>query len=198
LRLLAPTSGKIIFAEGFEREHLGYLPQRIELSKNFPASVGEVVLTGRLSKRGLRPFFSKTDKAIAAACLQRLHAGELAQRNFSELSGGQQQRVLLARALCAAEQLLVLDEPAAGLDPNLQAELEQIILSLNREQGMTVIMVSHDVQSALLHAGKILHLDTRQVFFGSTTEYRKSGAGDGFIGCVHEVNASSRVRASEQ
>ena len=92
----------------------------------------------------------------------------------SELSGGQQQRVLLARALCATGKLLLLDEPVSGLDPMVTAEMYEIISRLNREQGITIIMISHDLQGALKYGTKILHMESGAYFFGTTAEYRST------------------------
>ena len=98
----------------------------------------------------------------------------LSGRCYRELSGGQQQRVLLARALCAADRLLLLDEPVAGLDPMATAELYTMIQELNRD-GMTILMISHDMNAALRHASHILHVGA-SCFFGTREEYLRSGA----------------------
>jgi zinc transport system ATP-binding protein len=196
LRLMPPSAGQLSFASDLKPCQVGYLPQQAAISRGFPASVREVALSGRLGRRGLKPFYSRADRAAAEECLALFRAADLARRNFGELSGGQQQRVLLARALCAAEKLLILDEPAAGLDWALQGELEQIIARVNRERDVTVVMVSHDVQSALANAGLILHLDTEQRFFGTPEAYRASGVGDGFLGCFHEGSLPAAPRGA--
>jgi zinc transport system ATP-binding protein len=177
------------FASGFGRRQVGYLSQQALQNKDFPASVQEVVSTGRLGRLGLRPYYSQADREAVSLSLARLQAEDLAKRSFNELSGGQRQRVLLARAICAAQRMLVLDEPATGLDVALQAELEQVIAELRAERGMAVVMVSHDVQGAVEHASHILHLNTSQEFFGTAAAYRASGIGDGFAGCVHVGHA---------
>ena len=189
VHLMSPSSGRLYFQNGLTLKQVGYLSQQTQISKNFPASVHEVVLSGRLGKRAINPFYSRQDRLAAADSLALLQASGLARKAFGSLSGGQQQRVLLARALCATERLLVLDEPTAGLDLTLQAELTQIITELNQTQAITVIMVSHDLKSALNNASLILHLDTEQKFFGTPEAYRASGVGDGFIGCFHEDGA---------
>lgn len=182
LRLKPPAQGIVTLGDGLRQTEIGYLPQQTSVQKDFPASVYEVVLSGRLSKRGLKPFYTKTDKTVAEGALNRLGISDLKRRCYRELSGGQQQRVLLARALCATEKLLLLDEPAAGLDPVVTQELYRIIDSLNRNLGITILMVSHDIQSAVRYASHVLHLDRTQVFFGPTTEYLKTNAGIRFLG----------------
>lgn len=157
LGLKAPSKGAIVFSEGLTSTAIGYLPQRNETQKDFPASVWEVVLSGRLNGHGLFAFYSKADKLAAEAQMERLNISDLKKRSFAELSGGQQQRVLLARALCAARQLILLDEPVAGLDPVATAEFYGIVQKLKQE-GMTVIMVSHDLLSSLRCATRVLWL----------------------------------------
>ena len=115
--------------------------------------------------------------------MEKLSITNIANRSYRELSGGQQQRVLLARALCAAKELLLLDEPVTGLDPVVTAEFYRLIKKLNRDSGIAVIMVSHDIEYAVENANKILHLGSRGVeFFGTTEDYLKSDAGRRFAG----------------
>jgi zinc transport system ATP-binding protein len=182
LRLKTPQSGSILMGNGLKSNEIGYLPQQTAAQKDFPASAYEVVLSGRLSGRGILPFYSRTDKAVAEENIKRLGIEELRRKCYRELSGGQQQRVLLARALCATKKILLLDEPAAGLDPMVTQELYRIIEKINREANITIIMVSHDIQSAVKYASHILHLKNKQVFFGKTKDYVKSSAGIGFLG----------------
>ncbi|MDR0884852.1 MAG: metal ABC transporter ATP-binding protein [Clostridiales Family XIII bacterium] len=192
LRLIAPSAGTILIGgglggdgegvDGLGADEIGYLPQQTATQKDFPASVYEVVLSGRLSKRGILPFYSKMDKAIAEENIRRLGIEKLRHRCYRELSGGQQQRVLLARALCATKKILLLDEPVAGLDPIVTQELYQEIEKINREEGLTIIMVSHDIGSAVRYASHMLHLQNKQVFFGTTEKYIASEAGTRFMG----------------
>jgi zinc transport system ATP-binding protein len=181
LRLKQPVKGSIAMGDGLNENEIGYLPQQTPVQKDFPASIYEIVLSGRLNRRGLRPFYSKEDKQAAEENMRRFDIFDIRNHCYRELSGGQQQRVLLARALCATGKLLLLDEPVAGLDPLVTQDLYTQIEKLNRETGITVIMVSHDIQSAVSYARKILHLDKAQAFFGATTDYIKSGAGKGFL-----------------
>jgi zinc transport system ATP-binding protein len=181
LQLKAPQSGSVLTGDGLKLNEIGYLPQQTAAQKDFPASAFEVVLSGRLGARGIMPFYTKKDKAIANENIKRLEAGPLKNRCYRELSGGQQQRVLLARALCAAKKALLLDEPVAGLDPMVTQELYRLIETINRETGLTVIMVSHDVQSAVRYASHILHLKNTQAFFGRTADYLQTDVGKAFV-----------------
>ena len=182
LRLKSPSQGSIELGGGLKADEIGYLPQQTAAQKDFPAGAYEVVLSGRLGARGFRPFYTKGDKECADENIRLLGIGELRNRCYRELSGGQQQRVLLARALCATKKVLLLDEPTAGLDPLVTQELYKLIERVNRETGMTVIMVSHDIRSAVKYASRILHLKNRQVFFGTAEEYKNTPVGKRFLG----------------
>ncbi len=179
LGLLPPISGEIKW-EGFSAREIGYLPQQTPVQRDFPASVREIVLSGCLAKCGLRPFYNKSEKKLAEDNMKRLHIENLANRCYRELSGGQQQRVLLARALCATSEMILLDEPVTGLDPKAQNDLYELIASLNHN-GITIIMVSHDISSALKYASHILHISKKQLFFGSVNDYINSKTGRNFI-----------------
>lgn len=182
LKLKAPQSGSVLAGDGLKANEIGYLPQQTAAQKDFPASAYEVVLSGRLSARGIKPFYSREDKAIVEENIKRLDIEKLRNRCYRELSGGQQQRVLLARALCSTKKVLLLDEPVAGLDPVVTQELYRLIAKINKETGITIIMVSHDIHSAIKHASHILHLKNKQVFFGKTEDYEKSSIGIKFLG----------------
>jgi len=179
LRLQEPVGGQILFGDGLKRNEIGYLPQQTEIQKDFPASVREVVLSGCQAKCGARPFYSRGEKLLAEENMKRMGIAEMGGRCYRDLSGGQQQRVLLARALCAAGRLLLLDEPVSGLDPKVTEEMYDLISSLNRD-GITVIMISHDISGALRFASRILHIGNT-VFFGTKEEYMKSDAGRVFL-----------------
>ncbi len=176
LGLKSPFSGKIVFGDGLDKKNLGYLPQQTDVQRDFPASVKEIVLSGCISSNGIRPFFTKELKKKADENMRKLGIYQLRNRCYRELSGGQQQRVLLARALCAAEKLLILDEPAAGLDPVVTNEMYSIINSLNKDDNMTIIMVSHDINQAVKNATHILHISEKPLFFGKTEDYLLSDA----------------------
>jgi zinc transport system ATP-binding protein len=180
LRLLSPMEGAIVFSPALGQTGIGYLSQEAITKKDFPAGVFEIALSGNLGKMGLRPFYTSAEKRRAEDYLHQLGIADLKGSCFRELSGGQQRRVLLARSLCAAQKLLVLDEPFAGLDPLISAELYNLLKKIHREMGMTIIMVSHDIEVAdcATHA---LHLKKKQIFFGSMDEYRLSETGKKFF-----------------
>lgn len=182
LGLQPKKEGSIQFEEGLEQTHIGYLPQQTTAQKDFPASVYEVVLSGRLNKRGIRPFYSMEDKRVAKKNMERLGITNLMRACYRELSGGQQQRVLLARALCATEQVIILDEPVAGLDPVVTAELYELIRKINKEMGITIIMISHDIQTAVKEASHILHMHKEERFYGTTKDYLSSSLSTRFLG----------------
>ena len=165
LGLRSALSGEIIFGDGLKQTEIGYLPQQTAAQKDFPATVREVVLSGCLGRKGLSPFYSKADKKLCDDNIELLGITSITHRSYRNLSGGQQQRVLLARALCATGKLLLLDEPVSGLDPMVTAEMYEIISRLNREQGITIIMISHDLQGALKYGTKILHMESGAYFF---------------------------------
>ena len=179
LGLKPPISGTIVFGDGLKPNEIGYLPQQTTLQRDFPASVDEVVLSGCLNRCGLRPFYTKKERAIAEQNMEKLGIVSLRRRSYRALSGGQQQRVLLARALCATRKLLILDEPVSGLDPRVTAEMYGLIETLNREEGITVMMISHDISAALRYASHILHIGDA-VFFGTKADYLQSPQGKVF------------------
>ena len=179
LGLQRPLGGEFTFGEGVKPGEIGYLPQQTAIQRDFPATVWEVALSGCQARLGRRAFYSRSEKALAAANLARMGMGAMGGRCYRELSGGQQQRVLLARALCAAERLLLLDEPVAGLDPGVTQELYDLIGKLNRE-GVTIVMISHDIAAAMRYATHILHIGS-QLFFGAVDEYRQSAIGRRFL-----------------
>ena len=181
LGLMKPKQGTIETGDGLKQTEIGYLPQQTVTQKDFPASVYEVVLSGRLSSRGLLPFYLKRDRQMALEHMEKLGVLPLRRKSFRELSGGQQQRTLLARALCATEKVLLLDEPVSGLDPLVTAELYDTIRELNRDMGITIIMISHDIRAAVENASHILHLQNRQIFFGATEDYKETEAGRSFL-----------------
>ncbi|GHT91912.1 metal ABC transporter ATP-binding protein [Spirochaetia bacterium] len=204
LCLLNPLQGEITFCNGFKKEDIGYLSQQTAVKRDFPAGVFEIVLSGSVGGMGLRPFYSTKEKRLALENMDRLGIADLKELKFSELSGGQQRRVLIGRALCASRgepqteglmsmtsvpvpySLLVLDEPAAGLDPLATAELYTLLQKINREIGITIIMVSHDIEAAEKYATKILHVQNKQCFFGDTKEYLNSTIGKQFSGTEKE------------
>lgn len=182
LRLKAPMSGTIETGDGLQPDEIGYLPQQTAVQRDFPASVQEIVCSGCLNRSGLRPFYTRQEKKTARQNMERLDISHLAKRCYRELSGGQQQRVLLARALCAAKKMLLLDEPVTGLDPKAQAEFYELIHRLNREDGITMLMVSHDMEAAVRYASHVLHISKTPLFFGTKADYLKSKIGQAYTG----------------
>ena len=175
LGLQKPISGEIIHGDGIKPYEIGYLPQQTVVQKDFPASVYEIVLSGNLAKCGFRPFYGKEEKKIAKENMKKMDIWDLRKKCYRNLSGGQQQRVLLARALCATTNILLLDELVSGLDPKVTAEFYQLISDLN-QSGVTIIMVSHDIYAATKYASHILHVGGKQLFFGRTSDYLTSEA----------------------
>ena len=149
------------------------------VQRDFPASVQEIVLSGCQGRCGLRPFYSKADKQRALENIEKMDLVPLRKRCYRELSGGQQQRVLLARALCATRKMLLLDEPVSGLDPKVTAEMYRLVQELNASDGITVIMISHDIAAASRYASHILHIG-HTVFFGTKDTYVQSAMGQTF------------------
>ncbi len=158
LGLLPPISGSVKIGNGAEKSSIGYLPQQTQVQKDFPASVYEIVLSGCLNKVGFRPFYNKSEKKLAKDLLKKLGIENLEKRSYSELSGGQQKRVLLARALCATNKVLLLDEPTAGLDMGTTTEFYRMIKHLN-DEGTTIIMITHDLQEMISDADNIICLN---------------------------------------
>ena len=171
---------RVIF-NGIKKSEIGYLPQRTQVQKDFPAAVKEVVLSGRIGRKG-KLFYSAEDRQIAAENMETMKISDIRNKSFNELSGGQQQRVLLARALCATDRLLLLDEPTAGLDPFVTEDMYRLIEHLNSEHGVTVIMVTHDIKSAVKYANKILCMEHDGDFFGTTQEYLDTPAAKRILG----------------
>lgn len=182
LGLKETASGHLHFGDGLKSKDVGYLPQQTTAQKDFPANVYEVVLSGCLNKKGNRLFFSKQHKKLAEENMKKLDILHLKNKCYRELSGGQQQRVLLARALCSADKMILLDEPVTGLDPVVTAEFYSLIKKLNKEYGITVIMVSHDLFAAVHNASNILHLKKQNSFFGTINEYISSDIYKSFSG----------------
>ncbi len=182
LKLKKPASGSISFSENLKAKDIGYLPQLSPNQKDFPASVNEIVLSGCLNKIRFKPFYGKKEKELAKKNMEKLGVLEIKNACYRELSGGQKRRVLLARALCAGSKVMLLDEPATGLDPVVTKELYEIIKKVNNEFNLSVIMVSHDIKSTLQYANKILHVRNEDTFFGSVEEYKNSELGKRFLG----------------
>ncbi|MDR0539758.1 MAG: metal ABC transporter ATP-binding protein [Spirochaetaceae bacterium] len=173
LRLLKPVTGSFVYGEGFSLRQAAYLPQQTAAQKDFPASVEEIVLSGRISAMGLRPFYNANDRQIALENIKKLHLDGIRHACYRELSGGQQKRALFARALSAIPRLLVLDEPVGGLDQAITNEVYALMDTL-RLQGTALVMVTHDIAYILKNAQKIIHLFPGGCWAGSSAEYAQT------------------------
>ena len=173
LGLVHARNGQIRYGDGLRRNQIGYLPQQTAAQRDFPASVEEVVLSGCVNQLGPRRFvYGRTLTEKAREKMRLLDIENLRDKSYRSLSGGQQQRVLLARALCATDSLLLLDEPVTGLDPTATQDLYTLIRRLNREHNVSIAMVSHDLKGAMADANKVLVVDRGVSFCGSVDAYR--------------------------
>ena len=170
LGLIKPKSGEIIFNESFNKKLIGYMPQETKVSQNFPASVKEIVLSGRINKMGLRPFYNSKDKEKCEEVLKILNIYDIKDKSFFELSGGQRQKTLLARSLCATDKLLILDEPSNNLDNTSREEFYLLLMKLNKELGITIMMISHDSDIDKLLGNKLLRITDNSYEFITNDE----------------------------
>ena len=170
LGLHPQIEGEILTGVGLKFNEIGYMPQQTVVQKDFPASVREIVLSGCQERCGMRPFYNKAEKMILKYALQKMKIENLSKRCYRELSGGQQQRVLLARALCSTQKMLFLDEPVSGLDPNVALEMYNLIEELNSKDNIAIIMITHDIESALKYASHIMHIG-KNIFYGTKEDY---------------------------
>ncbi len=182
LGLIKIKSGELIISDNLNKTEIGYLPQQKETQKDFPASVMEVVLSGCLNKLGKLPFYTKKHKQLAIDNLNKLNILDLKDSSYANLSGGQKQRVLLARALCATNKLLILDEPITGLDSKTTSDLYELITDLNKNENIAIIMISHDIKQSMKNATKILHLAQEPLFFGTKEDYLKTSLSNVILG----------------
>lgn len=188
LGLHPPIAGSIEVGEGLKKTEIGYLPQQTAFQRDFPASVEEIVRSGCLSRMGLRPYYNKKEKGLAHDNMEKLGLLPYKNRCYRELSGGQMQRVLLARALCAARGLLLLDEPVAGLDPKATEQMYAVVERLVKEEGITVMMISHDIAAAVRYASHILHIGHTPLYFGTKDDYIHSDIYSTFAAGTGEIN----------
>ncbi len=170
LGLIKPIKGKVIY-NNLKQNFIGYMPQETKVDSNFPASVMEIVLSGTLNKFGLKCFYSQKEKEEVLNNLKILGIEKLKNKSFCDLSGGQRQKVLLARSLCATSKLLILDEPSNNLDSKSKIDLYNTIVDLNKNHGITIIMITHDLDHKNLIGNKILSLREDDIFFGSVNEF---------------------------
>ena len=170
LGLIKPKSGEIIFNDSFNKKLIGYMPQETKVSQSFPASVKEIVLSGRINKMGFRPFYNKEDKEKCEEVLKILNIYDIKDKSFFELSGGQRQKTLLARSLCATDKLLILDEPSNNLDNTSREEFYLLLMKLNKELGITIMMISHDSDIDKLLGNKLLRITDNSYEFITNDE----------------------------
>ena len=154
---IRPVSGNLVLCDEIKKYGVGYLPQQSAIQRDFPASVYEAVLSGNIRRNSFGFSWSGESKDRADEFIHLLGICRLKSRSFQELSGGQKQRVLLARAMCASDRLLLLDEPVTGLDESAAEDMYAAIRLAN-ERGTAVIMVSHDLKRAKAECSRILHL----------------------------------------
>lgn len=179
LSLQPPICGSISFSDGLRQNEIGFVPQQTLVQKDFPAIVSEIVLSGCQARCGRRPFYRKEEKKLANDSMEKMQILPLAKRCYRELSGGQQQRVLLARALCATRKMLFLDEPASGLDPTVTVQMYETLCSLNQKDGISILMISHDLTASLRAASHILAIGD-DTFFGTKEAFLSSEQGRRF------------------
>ncbi len=173
LGLYPAISGKIHYDKNTKLESIGYLPQRLEISNDFPASVYEVVLSGCLNKLKWRPFYTKKEKELVNRNMKLLEIDRIKNKSFKELSGGQMQRVLIARAICATNKLIILDEPFVALDKKMVAQLEDTIRKINKELGVTILIVTHNFHTTLNITNKVIELSAEGCKSFTKEEYLK-------------------------
>lgn len=181
LGLKALSKGKVVL-NGLKRNEIGFLPQKINLKADFPASVFEVVLSGFCAQTGFFNFYSSKQKARVVEILKTLKMEHLLNCSFMKLSKGQQQRVLFARAVCSSKKILFLDEPCASFDPVVTLQFYRFIKQLQVEQKLAVVMVTHNLKQVFGFAKTIIHLQKKAVFVGNPADYVKTDLGQRFLG----------------
>lgn len=172
LGLIPPLKGDIIYDSSIKKTSIGYIPQKSKIQQEFPASVYEIVLSGCINKLKWKPFYTKKEKEKVADAMKLLNISHLAKRPYRELSGGQQQRVLLARAFCATDKILILDEPFVGLDNYSTKQLQKSLTKINKELGVTIVIVSHYIEDSLKHSNKLIVLSEDKTYCCLPSEYR--------------------------
>lgn len=184
LSLIEISAGSIkIFSKNLknfnEWSKVGYVPQKITLSPFFPASVSEVVRMGLLSVKDMS--FNKKQKKIEEI-LALLNIDDIKSKNILELSGGQFQKVVIARAMVSDPELLILDEPTTALDPETRGKFFDIIHNLNKNNNVTIILITHDTASAGKYAKKLMYFDRKIIFYGTFEDFCKSEQMSNYFG----------------
>lgn len=162
--------------DGFNQwARIGYLPQSTSIpTHRFPAKVAEIVATGLICRKQFPRWITRADMESVRDTLELLGISGLKDKFIGRLSGGQRQRVLLARALVSRPELLVLDEPILALDPIARNQFYEITTRLHRQQGTTIMLISHDSTTIGEYATKLLYLDRKLVYYGSFDEFCQS------------------------
>ncbi len=174
------VSGEIVYGDGLCHSEIGYLPQQTETQRDFPACVREVIISGCISGDKFRPFYTSADRKRAKWAMEQMEISSLAGKCYRELSGGQQQRVLIARALCAAKRLLVLDEPVSNLDPQMSGKMYCLLDRLRTKYGIAVVMITHDAH-AVFHSDYVLNMGAESASYMTSADYMASDAGRRFM-----------------
>jgi zinc transport system ATP-binding protein len=199
LGLVKPDRGKVeVFGMppdslGAKHHLIGYVPQRSQGDWSFPVSVIDVVLMGRYGRIGLFKRPSAADRDVAMQALEDVQMQDFARRQLAELSGGQQQRVLIARALATEPKLLLLDEPAAGVDAYGEERFYELLKGLKEEQGLTIVIVTHDIAVVSAHVEKLACLNQTLYTHASPAEVITAGTLEKVYGCEVELLAHGRI-----
>jgi zinc transport system ATP-binding protein len=168
LGLIKPSCGTVrVFGTSPEaaRRRIGYLPQRSLFDQNFPVTASEVVMMGRYGRLGLFKRYSTHDRQAALEALEAVDMASYADREIGSFSGGQQQRIFVARALVSQPEMLLLDEPAAGIDSAQQKEFYELLRDLNKR--MTILMISHDISAVSKYVTKIACVNQKLYYHDS-------------------------------
>jgi zinc transport system ATP-binding protein len=158
-----------------DRGRLGYVPQRPVLASEVPATVGEIVATGRIARRGWWRPLGPPDRAAVAHALSSVGLDGMADRPVNQLSGGQQQRAFIARAFASEPDLLVLDEPIAGVDAESQRRFRDALVHLVEEHGAAVLLVSHELSAVSTDLDRVIVLKRRVLFDGPPSRLTEEG-----------------------
>ena len=170
LGLLAPMNGHVLL----HSTKIGYIPQKAAMIESkFPITVEEVILLGRVSQRTLFRPFSKFDHDAVDHALDIVQLSNIKKRLVTDLSGGQQQRVFIAKALASEPEVLILDEPTVGVDIESQENFYELLAELNKKHGLTIIMVSHDVDVVVNEVDTVVCLNKKLIYHGTPKRFIK-------------------------
>lgn len=155
-------------------DRIGYLPQLTEIQNNFPATIEEIVLSGTIPDNVFKIFYTKDDRKKAEDVMKKLNLYDMRKKCFDELSGGQRQRVLIARALCSTDKIIILDEPVNSLDSKVVSGIYDILNDLYKNKGITIVMVSHDVERCIKYCSRIIEMENGKIIKDiNSKDYRK-------------------------